>query len=70
MIFLKSILDVADNTGARKASFIGVLNAKGKNWAQVGDVIKVNIKQAAPDSAIKKGEMAKGVVGHDRGWLP
>lgn len=62
MIFLKSILDVADNTGARKASFIGVLKAKGKNWAQVGDVIKVNIKQAAPDSAIKKGEMAKGVV--------
>ena len=62
MIFLKSILDVADNTGARKASFIGVLNAKGKHWAQVGDVIKVNIKQSAPDAAVKKGEMAKGVV--------
>lgn len=62
MIFLKSILDVADNTGARKASLIGVLNAKGKNWAQVGDIVKVNVKEAAPDSAIKKGAMAKGVI--------
>jgi large subunit ribosomal protein L14 len=62
MIFLKSILDVADNTGARKASLIGVLNAKGKHWAQVGDIVKVNVKEAAPDSAIKKGAMAKGVI--------
>ena len=62
MIFLKSILDVADNTGARKASLIGVLNAKGKSWAQVGDIVKVNVKEAAPDSAIKKGAMAKGVI--------
>ena len=62
MIFLKSILDVADNTGARKASLIGVLNAKGKHWAQVGDIVKVNVKEAAPDSAIKKGSMAKGVI--------
>lgn len=62
MIFLKSILDVADNTGARKASLIGVLNAKGKGWAQVGDIVKVNVKEAAPDSAIKKGAMAKGVI--------
>jgi len=62
MIFLKSILDVADNTGARKASLIGVLNAKGKHWAQVGYIVKVNVKEAAPDSAIKKGAMAKGVI--------
>ena len=62
MIYLKSILDVADNTGARKASLIGVLNAKGNHWAQVGDIVKVNVKEAAPDSAIKKGAMAKGVV--------
>ncbi len=62
MISLKSILDVADNTGARKASLIGVLNAKGKMWAQVGDIVRVNVKEAAPDSAIKKGALAKGVV--------
>ena len=62
MLYLKSILDVADNTGARKASLIGVLNSKGKSWAQIGDVVKVNIKESAPDAAVKKGTMAKGIV--------
>ena len=45
MLYLKTLFDVADNTGARKASMIGVLNAKGRLWAQIGDVIKVNIKK-------------------------
>ena len=40
MIQLKTILDVADNTGARKASLIGVLKAKGKMWAKVGDIVQ------------------------------
>ena len=62
MIYLRTILDVADNTGARKASFIGVLNAKGKSCASVGDVIKVNIKESAPEAAVKKGEVAKAVI--------
>ena len=62
MIQLRSILDVADNTGARKASFIGVLNAKGKASASIGDIIKVNVKESAPEGAIKKGVMANGVV--------
>ena len=62
MIQLKTVLDVADNTGARKASVIGVLNCKGKFWAQVGDIVKVNIKESSPDGAIKKGSMAKGVI--------
>jgi len=62
MIQMKSILDVADNTGARKASLIGVLKSKGKHWAQVGDIVKVNIKESTPDAAIKKGSMAKGVI--------
>lgn len=62
MIQLKTILDVADNTGARKASVIGVLNAKGKHWAQIGDIVKVNIKESAPEAAIKKGTMAKGII--------
>jgi len=62
MLYMKSILDVADNTGARKASLIGVLNSKGRRWAQIGDVVKVNIKETAPDSAVKKGEKVKGVV--------
>jgi large subunit ribosomal protein L14 len=62
MLYMKSILVVADNSGARTASMIGVLNSKGRRWAQVGDVIKVNIKEAAPESAIKKGSVAKGVI--------
>ncbi|MBF0384883.1 MAG: 50S ribosomal protein L14 [Candidatus Omnitrophica bacterium] len=62
MIFMKTVLDVADNSGARKASMIGVLKAKGKLCAKVGDVIKVNIKESSPDAMIKKGEKAKAVI--------
>ncbi|MFH1360263.1 MAG: 50S ribosomal protein L14 [Candidatus Omnitrophota bacterium] len=62
MIYLRSILDVADNTGARKASFIGVLNRKGRDFGQVGDIVRVNIKESAPDAAVKKGQIAKGVI--------
>jgi len=59
---MKSIVDVADNTGARKASVIGVLNSKGKLRAEVGDIVKVNIKESAPEAAIKKGQKAKGII--------
>ena len=62
MLLMKSILDVADNSGARKASLIGVLNAKGRRWARVGDVVRANIKESSPDAAIKKGDKVKGVV--------
>ncbi|MBU0469363.1 MAG: 50S ribosomal protein L14 [Candidatus Omnitrophica bacterium] len=62
MIYMKTILNVADNTGARKASMIGVLNCKGRRHAQIGDVIRVNIKESAPEASIKKGEKAKGVI--------
>lgn len=62
MIQLKSILQVADNTGARKASVIGILNAKGKLSGRLGDIVRVNIKESTPDAAVKKGQKAKGVV--------
>jgi large subunit ribosomal protein L14 len=62
MIQMKTILVVADNTGARMASVIGVLNAKGKLVAKIGDIVRVNIKESTPDAAIKKGEKAKGVI--------
>lgn len=62
MIIMKSILNVADNSGARKASMIGVLQAKGRRHAKVGDIIRVNIKESAPDSAVKKGTVARAVV--------
>ena len=62
MIQMKTILQVADNTGARTASVIGVLNAKGKLHAQIGDIVRVNIKESTPDAAVKKGQKAKGVI--------
>jgi len=62
MLYMRSIVDVADNTGARKASLIGVLKSKGKLCAHVGDIVRVNIKVSAPEAAIKKGEKAKAIV--------
>ncbi len=62
MIQLRSILDVADNTGAKRASFINVLGKKNCSFAEVGDIINVNVKESVPDAVIKKGEVAKAVV--------
>ncbi len=64
MLYMKSVLTVADNSGARKASIIGVLNKKGRVWAQIGDTVRVNIKESAPDAddSLKKGKKAKGVI--------
>ncbi|MDP8264344.1 MAG: 50S ribosomal protein L14 [Candidatus Aceula lacicola] len=62
MIYMKTILDVADNSGARKASFIGVLNARGRRSAQVGELVRVNIKESAPRAGVKKGEVVKAVI--------
>lgn len=62
MIYMKTILDVADNSGARKASMIGVLNAKGRRCAHIGDIIRVNIKASAPEAAVKKGTKARAIV--------
>ena len=62
MIFMRTILEVADNTGARKASFIGVLKVKGRRFAQVGDMVTVNIKESAPEAAVKKGQVVRAIV--------
>lgn len=62
MIYMKTVMDVADNSGARKASMIGVLHAKGRRCARIGDIVRVNIKESAPDAAIKKGDKAKAIV--------
>lgn len=55
-------MDVADNTGARKASFIGVLNRKNCLRAEIGDIINVNVKESSPEATVKKGEVAKAVI--------
>ena len=61
MLQVRSSLDVADNTGAKVAWAIGVLG-KNQRYAGIGDVIKVHIKEAAPDGTVKKGEVADAVI--------
>ena len=61
MIQLRSILQIADNTGARKASMISKKGA-GRQIAGVGDIITVNIKDSSTDASVKKGEVTKAVV--------
>ena len=61
MIQLRSILEVADNTGARRA---GMISRKGQNTdtAAVGDIVTIHIKESTTDATVKKGEVAKAVV--------
>ena len=61
MIQLRSILEVADNTGARRAAMISK-KGQNTNTAAVGDVITVHIKASATEATVKKGEVAKAVV--------
>jgi large subunit ribosomal protein L14 len=61
MIQLRSILEVADNTGARKAAMISRMG-QITDTAGVGDIITVHIKQSATEATVKKGEVAKAVV--------
>ena len=62
MVRMRTILDVADNTGAKKASCIGVIGRQNRHYADVGDVISCNIKEASPDAIVKAHEVVKGVV--------
>ncbi|MDD5428612.1 MAG: 50S ribosomal protein L14 [Candidatus Omnitrophica bacterium] len=62
MIRMRSILDVADNTGAKRASMIGVLKRQNRRHADIGDVITCNIKEASPDAMVKDHEVVKGVI--------
>lgn len=62
MIRMRTIVDVADNTGARKASCIGVLGRGNRRHADIGDIITCNIKEASPDAIVKAHEVVKGVV--------
>ena len=62
MIQMQSILDVADNTGARAVMCIKVLGGSKRRYASIGDVIKVSVKDAAPRGRVKKGEIYHAVV--------
>jgi len=62
MIQMQSVLDVADNTGARSVMCIKVLGGSHRRYANVGDIIKVSIKDAAPRGRVKKGDVYNAVV--------
>ncbi len=62
MIQQQTKLDVADNTGARRAQCIRVLGGSKRRYAYVGDIIVASVKEATPDAAIKKKSVVKAVV--------
>ena len=62
MIQMQSMLDAADNSGARRVQCIKVLGGSHRRYAGIGDIIKVSIKEAIPRSKIKKGEVYQAVV--------
>ncbi len=62
MISKETRLRVADNSGARRIQCIGVLGGSGRRYAGVGDIIVASVKQAAPNSGIKKGEVVRAVI--------
>jgi large subunit ribosomal protein L14 len=62
MIQVESILDVADNSGAKKVRCIKVLGGSKRKYASVGDIIKVSVREAIPNSKIKKGTVTQAVI--------
>ena len=62
MIQTESVVDVADNSGAKKVMCIKVLGGSKRRYASIGDVIKVAIKEAAPRGKVKKGDVMIAVV--------
>jgi len=61
MLQVRSILDVADNSGAKRAATIGVIG-RNQRYARIGDIIKAHIKEAAPDGTVEKGDVVTAVL--------
>lgn len=62
MIQMQSMLDVADNSGARRVMCIKVLGGSKRRYARIGDVIAVTVKDAIPRGKVKKGDVLKAVI--------
>lgn len=62
MIIMRSILESADNSGARKVACIKVIGQSAKKYAEVGDIISASVKEAIPRADVKKGDVVKAVV--------
>ena len=62
MIQMESVLEVADNSGARRVSCVKVLGGAKRRYATVGDIIVVSVKEAMPRGRVKKGDVRKAIV--------
>jgi large subunit ribosomal protein L14 len=62
MIQMTSVLDVADNSGAKKVFCIKVLGGSRRRYAGIGDVVIVSIREAIPGAKVKKGEVSRAVI--------
>jgi len=62
MLQLRTILNVADNTGAKKVSMIGMAKKGNRKYAYLGEIINVVVKEAIPYAAVKKGEVLQAVI--------
>ena len=62
MIQTETMLNIADNSGARRAMCIKVLGGSKRRYASVGDIIRITVKEALPNSRIRKGEVLRAVV--------
>jgi large subunit ribosomal protein L14 len=62
MIQMQTILDVADNSGAKKLFCIKVLGVSKRKYASIGDIIVASVKEAIPNSKVKKGDVVKVVI--------
>lgn len=66
MIQMETLLDVADNTGAKKAKMIRSLGRSNSRIAQLGDVIVAHVRAATPGAEVKKGDVVRGVIVRQR----
>ena len=62
MIQIYSNLEVADNTGARRIRVIQVMGGTERRYARIGDIVTASVKDALPNTGVKKGEVVKAVV--------
>ena len=62
MIQMQTILNVADNSGAKRVACIKVLGGSKRRYASVGDVIVISVKEALPNSKVKKGDVMRAVI--------
>jgi large subunit ribosomal protein L14 len=62
MIQMRTILEVADNSGAKKISCIHLRGGSQGQYSELGDVITANVKEASPDGNVKKGQVVKAVI--------